>query len=109
MSKVISTDVPADLAEQIEEARESDESRSAAVRRLVRLGLDAQNPAGWRDRAGSALAILLVIGYPTAAAASGAPKIAVGWIALVVVAVLFEPWISSAINRIPNPINWFRT
>lgn len=109
MSKVISTDVPNDLAEQIEDAREGDESRSAAVRRLVRLGLDAQNPTGWRDRAGSALAILFVMGYPTAAAAGGAPEIAVGWIAFVVVAVLFEPWINSAISKIPNPINWFRT
>ena len=42
MSRVISTDVPNDLAERIEEAREGDESRSACVRRLIRAGLDAK-------------------------------------------------------------------
>lgn len=41
MSRVISTDVPDDLAERIEEAREEEESRSACVRRLIRDGLDA--------------------------------------------------------------------
>jgi len=41
MSRVISTDVPNDLAERIEEAREREESRSACVRRLIRAGLDA--------------------------------------------------------------------
>lgn len=43
MSKVISADVPDDLAERVEESREEGESRSAAVRRLVRTGLDADN------------------------------------------------------------------
>lgn len=43
MSKVISADVPDDLAERIEEAQEEGESRSAAVRRLLRTGLDAEN------------------------------------------------------------------
>jgi Arc/MetJ-type ribon-helix-helix transcriptional regulator len=42
MSRVISTDVPNDLAEEIEEAREEEESRSAAVRRLIRAGLDSE-------------------------------------------------------------------
>ena len=42
MSRVISTDVPDDLAERIEEAREGKESRSACVRRLIRAGLDAE-------------------------------------------------------------------
>lgn len=42
MSRVISTDVPNDLAERIEEAREGDESRSACVRRLIRDGLDSE-------------------------------------------------------------------
>ena len=83
-------------------------SKAEGTRRLIRAGLDAESGGGWRDRAGSALAILFVMGYPTAAAASGAPEIAVGWIALVTVAVLFEPWVNSAMARIPNPINWFR-
>jgi len=45
MSKVISTDVPDDLAERIEAEQEEGESRSATVRRLIRRGLDAdQSP-----------------------------------------------------------------
>ena len=83
--------------------------RSEATRQLLRAGLDAETGGGWRDRAGSAFAALLVTGYPTLAAANGATDLATGWIALVVAAVLFEPWINSAISRIPNPINWFRT
>jgi hypothetical protein len=42
MSRVISTDVPNELADRIEEEQEDDESRSAAVRRLLRAGLDGE-------------------------------------------------------------------
>lgn len=44
MSNIISTDVPEDLAERIEAAQEEGESRSACVRRLLRAGLNAQEP-----------------------------------------------------------------
>jgi hypothetical protein len=40
MSVTISTKVPEELAERIEEAQEEGESKSAAVRRLIRAGLD---------------------------------------------------------------------
>jgi len=40
MSVTISTKVPEELAERIEEAQEEGESKSAAVRRLIRDGLD---------------------------------------------------------------------
>lgn len=40
MSVTISTKVPEELAERIEEAQEDGENRSACVRRLIRAGLD---------------------------------------------------------------------
>jgi hypothetical protein len=81
-------------------------SKAEGARRLIRDGLDAQNESGWRDRAGRAFALLLLMGYPTVAAAGGALTVAAGWIVLVGIAVLFEPWISNAISRIPNPLDW---
>ena len=80
-------------------------SKAEGARRLIRDGLDAQNDDGWRDRAGTAFGLLLVMGYPTLAAASGAPIFAAGWIALVVVAVLIQPWI----GQIPNPLSRFQS
>lgn len=79
-------------------------SRSEATRKLIRAGLEAKN-TDWRDRAGTAFALLIAMSYPTLAAANGSPIFAAGWIALVVVAVLIQPWI----DQLPNPINWFRT
>lgn len=47
MSPVISTDVPEDLKDQIEDQQEEGESRSATVRRILRAGLHrADEPAG---------------------------------------------------------------
>lgn len=46
MSKVISADVPNDLADRVEEEQEDGESRSAAVRRLVRAGLEQKENTG---------------------------------------------------------------
>jgi len=46
MSKVISADVPDDLAERVEAEQEQGESRSAAVRRLVRAGLEQKEKTG---------------------------------------------------------------
>ena len=43
MSHIISTDVSDDLKDRIEEEQEEGESRSAAVRRLIRRGLDAES------------------------------------------------------------------
>ena len=43
MSHIISTDVSDDLKDRIEEEQEEGESRSAAVRRLIRQGLDAES------------------------------------------------------------------
>lgn len=43
MTRTISAKLPEDLIEEIEEYQEDDESRSAAVRRLVRAGLDAED------------------------------------------------------------------
>jgi len=55
--KTISTKVPEDLEEKIEEHREEGESRSAAVRRLVREGIDAEE-----STTPDALAFGLIIG-----------------------------------------------
>jgi hypothetical protein len=43
MTRTISAKLPEDLIEEIEEYQEDDESRSAAVRRLVRAGLEAED------------------------------------------------------------------
>jgi len=46
MSQIISTDVPNDLKDRIEDEQEDGESRSAAVRRLIRAGLDSKKETG---------------------------------------------------------------
>ena len=50
VSRTISTKVPEELGDRIDEATEEGESTSAAVRRLIRAGLDADDatdaPAG---------------------------------------------------------------
>jgi len=43
MSNIISADVSDDLKDRIEAAREDGESRSAAVKRLIRAGLDGDS------------------------------------------------------------------
>lgn len=43
MGETIGAEVPAQLKERIDEHREPDESRSAAIERLVRDGLDNEN------------------------------------------------------------------
>ena len=81
-------------------------SRSEATRRLIRQGLEAATDEQWRERAGRAVALFIIAGYPTAAAAGGRVDIAAGWLVLVTAAILFEPWISAGISRIPNPTKW---
>lgn len=46
MTTTISSKMPEGLVEEIEDFMDDDESRSAAVRRLVRAGLDAQAGPG---------------------------------------------------------------
>ena len=46
MSQIISTDVPDDLKDRIEAEQEEGESRSAAVRRLIRSGLKSESETG---------------------------------------------------------------
>lgn len=82
-------------------------SKAEGVRRLIRAGLDAESGDDWRDRTGRAFALLLLAGYPTAAAATGDTTIAAGWIIVAVVATLFEPWITAAITKLLNPLDLF--
>lgn len=64
MSKVISADVSDELAERVEEEREEGESRSAAVRRLVRAGIESEGNS-WKDiptrRMVGGIGILLIL------------------------------------------------
>jgi hypothetical protein len=66
MSKTIGAEVPDSLAEDIEEYREEDESRSAAIRRLVRTGIEhEQKPNEDTDTDSSGVTdgdILLIVG-----------------------------------------------
>jgi len=50
MSPVIGADVSDDLKERVDDAREEGENRSAAVRRLLRDGLEAQEDGGHGPR-----------------------------------------------------------
>jgi len=80
MSKVISAEVPDELADEIDAARtgeppDYDESRSAAVKRLIRTGLDAEDNSalyvgillGWVMFAGAFVEIDAILGYLGAA------------------------------------------
>jgi hypothetical protein len=51
MSITISTKVPEELADRIDEAREEGENTSACVRRLIRAGLDADDGDDAQHRA----------------------------------------------------------
>jgi hypothetical protein len=65
MSRVISADVPDELFEEVEDRRPDDESRSSAVRRYIRTGLDAEK----RERHGVYLphrALLVWVGVTLA-------------------------------------------
>jgi hypothetical protein len=46
------------------------------------------------------------MGYPTLAGLRGELYTAVGFIVLIASAALFEPWLTAAIGRIPNPASW---
>lgn len=47
MSPVISADVSEDMAEQVEELREEGESRSQAIKRLIRAGMKWEDANGF--------------------------------------------------------------
>lgn len=65
--------------------------RSEATRRLIRAGLDATDENTLRDRLGSAFAIVLLAGYPAAAAANGRANLAYGYVVFLAALVLLEP------------------
>jgi hypothetical protein len=102
----VTSKVSDQLKEQIDAARMPEESRSAAIRRLIRVGLDAQETEGWYDRSGRAVTLAFLMGYPTLAGLRGELYTAVGFIVLIASAALFEPWLTAAIGRIPNPASW---
>lgn len=75
MTQTISAKLPKDLVDRIEEVQEEGESRSAAVRRLIRAGLDQRHsgiylsrPAaifmiGWYCVIGAFVEVKAVMGY----------------------------------------------
>lgn len=101
----VTAKVPRELRAEIDATAADDEPRSAALRRLIRAGLDAESGGGWRDRGGRAFALLYLMGFPTLFAANGQTILAAALIAVFVIAVLIEPWIDAATDKIPNPIN----
>ena len=88
MSKVISADVPNDLADRVEDEQEDGESRSAAVRRLVRAGLDSKE-----ETADSVPLPLYIAWLGTLAGAAGlldaSPTIGVGGVVVFVAALVY--------------------
>lgn len=69
MSPVISADVPEDMSDRIDEEQEEGESRSAVVRRLLRVGIDvSQSPAG------------VLVPWPAAVAFVGWLLVAATWV-----------------------------
>jgi hypothetical protein len=105
--KALTTKVPSDLMEKIDDhAEQRNITRSHAARDLLYDGLEATTDTDTlTDRLTSALAAVAVIGYPTLAAHAGQPLTAAVWVALVACYVLFQPQIDAAIDRLPNPLN----
>jgi hypothetical protein len=59
MTETISSKMPTELIERIEEAQEEGESRSATVRRLVRDGIEAQgSPDGYTITRPTAISLI---------------------------------------------------
>lgn len=79
MSQIISTDVPDDLKDRIEEEQEEGESRSAAVRRLIRRGLDA-------DQIGIPYVLILIGAFVLGGAVT--PTIEPAYLAIIGVSLL---------------------
>ena len=73
-------------------------ARSEAVRRLIRAGLDAEERNGWYDRAGRAVVLALLMGYPTLAAARGSTTLAAGFIGAMLLVALLEPYLTGAVS-----------
>lgn len=105
----VTSKVSDQLKGQIDAARKPEESRSAAIRRLIRAGLDAEADDGdtLRDRLLRAGLVALLLGYPTLAAARGAVEIATLFVAFWVVFVLVQPLFTHAVSGLPDPSDWF--
>lgn len=98
MSRVISADVPEKVAEQIEEYQEDDESRSSAIRRLVRAGLDAET--GQNDQPALVL-IWLGSLFFVAAFADTTPSIGtLGAVTMVIGILLLRESVRNRIDRL---------
>lgn len=105
----VTAKVPRELRDRIDAVAADDEPRSAAIRRLLRAGLDATSTDGTgslRDRLIGAGLVALLLGFPTLAAARGAVGLAALFIALWVVIVLARPLLARATSGLPDPINW---
>jgi len=107
--KALTTKVPSDLTEKIDDhAEQRNITRSHAARDLLYDGLDATTSTDTlRNRLTSALAATVVLGYPTLAAYAGRPLTAAVWVVAVACYIMFQPQIDGAINRLPNPLNRF--
>jgi hypothetical protein len=81
---------------------ESGLKRSEATRRLIKTGLEHADDGeeGITDRLASAVAIILLTGYPTVAAADGRLGTAAGFIGLVAVLIILKPQLSQVWNRL---------
>lgn len=86
MSPVISSDVSEDMAEEIEDIREEGESRSAAVKRLLRKGMKAEKSGdGVYVTYPSIIFVIGLYGF-TAAFADAVPLVGYLGFALIVIA-----------------------
>lgn len=90
---------------RLEQYREDREitSRSEATRRVIRAGLDEIYPqdsgVSVLDQLITGAAVVLLLGYPVAAATTGETATAWGYIGVLAVLAFLQPWLSSAWNR----------
>ena len=94
MSPVISTDVSEDLADRVEEHQEEGESRSAAIRRLLRAGIEAEEA----DRFPAAEFALVTSGIVVAALGAGG-SLGIVWVGI----GLLLAGIGAAVGRMASP------
>lgn len=107
-SHTISVKVSEELKSRIEAAQQDGETRSACLRRLIRTGLDNQTADSLTNRISTAIALVILGGYPSLAAYSGAPTLAVGFIGFLVLLALFEPQINQIWTRLQNHLDRLR-
>lgn len=104
MSPVISADVSEDVRDQVDGAREEGESRSAAVRRLLRAGLDAENSDQLHpiSLALAFLATVIFFGSPEVTVSldlAGVPTYAVGLLLFGLAALLNRKTVRDTLTR----------